>query len=333
MQNQLYWDPRSAWTEPRSDWAMDWVGQWDHAERHKTRTAFSLRFLKYAQAAIVLASVAAIAAALTLGPLQWQARKLLDSEDASARPRWVTAGPELLRVSAVPHLRSTNKNYLRLAEHSPYLRMAVLAIEDRHFYDHRGIDWLRTGRVGFDFAVYGTKPRGTSTLTQQLARTLYLSPRRTMQRKVREAVLAIEMERRWTKDAIFERYLNVVPMGMGSGGYMRGVNAAAREFFGKTAGELTLVEASLIAGVIQSPGRLSPHEYPERARARRNAVLQAMWREGMISAKQLADAMKAPVGLVEFNGSNVAAPDIPEGGVMRDVRRVAGVALSRRTAG
>ncbi|MCC6587710.1 MAG: transglycosylase domain-containing protein [Bryobacterales bacterium] len=274
-----------------------------------------------------------MAATLILMALQWEARKLLDTEDMSTRPRWVTAGPELLRTGATPHLSGINKNYVRLAEHSPYLRMAVLAIEDRHFYDHRGIDWWRTGRVSLDFAVYGMKPRGTSTLTQQLARTLYLSPQRTLRRKVREAVLAMEMERRWTKDAIFERYLNVVPMGMGTAGYMRGVNAAAREHFGKTVRELTLAEASLIAGSIQSPGRLNPRKYPERARVRRNAVLQAMWRNGMISAAELAGAMKAPLGLVEFGGSNAVAPDFPDGGIMRDVRPVASIVRSRRTAG
>ena len=325
MPNQLYWEPQNAWT-------LDWLGQWDASERQRTRSGFGERVLLFTRAALIVASVTAIAATVILATLQWEARKFLDTEDLSARPRWITSGPELLRTSAVPCLTPTNKNYLRLAEHSPYLRMAVLAIEDRHFYEHRGIDWMRTGRVSFDFAVFGAKPRGTSTITQQLARTLYLSPQRTLQRKVREAVLAIEMERRWIKDAILERYLNVVPMGMGTGGYMRGVNAAAREFFGKSAGELTLAEASLVAGVIQSPARLNPREYPERARIRRNAVLQAMWREGMISAAQLAEAMKAPVGLLEFSGSTVAAPDVPEGGIMRDVRRVAALPNSRRTA-
>ena len=170
-----------------------------------------------------------------------------------------------------------------LHEMSPYIPEAVIAIEDRRFYSHFGIDPIGLSRAMVTNVLGGHFSQGGSTLTQQLAKNLFLTPDRTLERKVQEVLLALWLEHKHTKDQILEMYLNRVYFG--SGAY--GVEAASRRYFGKSARDVTLSEAALLAGLLKAPSRLSPARDPKAAEERAQLVLAAMREEGKISAKEL----------------------------------------------
>ncbi|HEY1074683.1 MAG TPA: PBP1A family penicillin-binding protein, partial [Patescibacteria group bacterium] len=156
---------------------------------------------------------------------------------------------------------------------SPYLRFATVAIEDQRFYDHYGIDPRGILRAAVRNAQHDNRTEGGSTITQQLAKNVYLSPRRTFDRKIREAMLAIKLEQHYTKDQILTLYLNQV--GYGSNAY--GAEAASQMYFGKPAKDLTLAEAATLAALPKSPGTLSPYSSTtDRLIARRNTVIKKM---------------------------------------------------------
>lgn len=174
-----------------------------------------------------------------------------------------------------------------------YLKQALIATEDRSFYRHGGVDPKGIARAIVRDILAGEFIEGASTLTQQLAKTLFLSPRKTLNRKIREALLAIQIERRYTKDEILALYLNQVYFG--SGAY--GVEAAARSFFGKPAKQLNLAESALIAGMPKAPSRYSPLVDPDLAVHRRNVVLRQMKEVGVISDTQYRAAAQSPLEL------------------------------------
>jgi len=175
---------------------------------------------------------------------------------------------------------------------------AVLAIEDRRFYDHPGIDPIGITSAVID-NVFGSKKyaRGGSTITQQLVKNTFLTPDKTPRRKVSEWFMSVALERRLSKDQILTLYLNDVSLGQRGSFAIHGVPEAARLFFSKDVTNVTLSEAATIAGVIQSPSRLSPFNNPERAIERRNVVLQAMADSGYISAEAAARASREPLQL------------------------------------
>lgn len=180
-----------------------------------------------------------------------------------------------------------------LAQVPPVLIDAVLAIEDRRFYEHNGVDWTGTARALFKNVGAGEIAQGGSTITQQLVKnTLSATRERDLETKAREAILAVRLERRLTKKQILENYLNVVYFG--SGAY--GVQAAAERYFDRPVSDLKLPGAALLAGVIRAPEALNPVRYPERARARRREVLDAMVAQGRITRAQAraADAKPLP---------------------------------------
>ncbi len=177
-----------------------------------------------------------------------------------------------------------------LHEMSPYIPQAVMAIEDRRFYSHFGIDPIGLARAMGTNLMHGRFSQGGSTLTQQLAKNLFLKPDRTLERKVQEVLLALWLEHKHTKDQILEMYLNRVYFG--SGAY--GVEAASRRYFGKSARDVTLAEAALLAGLLKAPSRLSPARDPKAAGERAQLVLAAMRDEKMIGDKELRVAMDAP---------------------------------------
>jgi penicillin-binding protein 1B len=173
---------------------------------------------------------------------------------------------------------------------------AVLAIEDHRFHDHSGIDPI--GIAGAIFRnIFGNKEylAGGSTLTQQLVKNTFLTPEKTPQRKMTEWFMAIALERRLSKDQILQLYLNDVSLGQRGSFAIHGVGEAARLFFGKDVSNVTLSEAATIAGVIQSPSRLSPFRNPDRARERRNVVLSAMANAGFISEDAAARTSREPM--------------------------------------
>ena len=174
------------------------------------------------------------------------------------------------------------------------VRQAFLAIEDARFYKHPGVSYRDIFRAFWRNLRARRLVQGGSTITQPLAKVLFLTPERTLTRKIREALLALEIERRFSKDEILEFYLNQIYLG--SGAY--GVEAAARGYFGKSTGQLTLTEAATIAGLPKAPSRFNPRIHPERARKRRGLVLQRMREVGDITPEQQAAASEAPIRLV-----------------------------------
>jgi penicillin-binding protein 1A len=173
------------------------------------------------------------------------------------------------------------------------LSRAIIAIEDRHFYEHRGFYLPSILRAMVRNIRSGSAREGGSTITQQLARMTYLSPERTIRRKVQEAILALWMERKLGKEEILSRYLNTAYFGAG----VYGVDAAAKRYFGKTAKELSLSEAAMLAGLVRAPSALAPTRHLEEARQRAALVLKAMVETGAISREQAEAARRQPVSL------------------------------------
>jgi penicillin-binding protein 1A len=165
-----------------------------------------------------------------------------------------------------------------LSDISPNLVKAVVAVEDQRFYDHRGFDVVRIGSAALANARRGRRVQGGSTITQQLARQSFLTPDKTMHRKLQELILAARIERVYSKDQILELYLNKVYFGDG----LYGVEAASRGYFGKHASDLSVPEAALLAGLAKSPSSYAPTVSISRAAARRKVVLQAMLDAGAI---------------------------------------------------
>ncbi|MDB5570586.1 MAG: penicillin-binding protein [Hyphomicrobiales bacterium] len=181
----------------------------------------------------------------------------------------------------------------------PYLPKAFIAIEDRRFYAHWGVDVLGVGRALWRNAAGGGGMQGGSTLTQQLAKNLFLTQERTMSRKVQEAILAIWLERSYSKDQILELYLNRVYFG--SGAY--GVEAAAQKYFGRSARQVTLSEAAILAGLMVAPSRLAPNRNPRGASDRAALVLLAMARDGAITENMAKLALGRPAEAVRDPGA------------------------------
>jgi penicillin-binding protein 1A len=187
---------------------------------------------------------------------------------------------------------------------APVLRDALISIEDKDFYRHSGINFWRIVGAAYRDIESGGKVQGASTLTMQLARNLFLSPDRSFHRKVQEALLAIQIERRFTKPQIFTLYANQIFLGHG----VYGFEAASEFYFSKPARKLTLPEAALLAGLPKSPAYYSPINHPDRAMKRRNLVINAMLEDGKITAAQAADARSAPVALNLQHDPNSLAP-------------------------
>lgn len=185
-----------------------------------------------------------------------------------------------------------------------YLQAALIATEDRKFYAHSGVDVKGIARAIVKDIWAGEFVEGASTITQQLAKTLFLTPRKTLVRKVKEAILAFQLERRYTKDEILELYLNQVYFG--SGAY--GVQSASKIFFGKTVADLTVAECALVAAMPKSPSRYSPLVNPELAINRRNIVLKQMRDTGIIDADQYQQATKEKLKLGTGDPHTYSAP-------------------------
>jgi penicillin-binding protein 1A len=208
---------------------------------------------------------------------------------------------------------------LTAADLAPHLAQAIIAIEDRRFYQHNGIDLWGILRAGWRNTQAGGIREGGSTITQQLARLMYLTPERTLRRKVQEAILAVWLESQLKKEDILLRYLNTAYFGAGA----YGVDAAARRYFGKKARELSLGEAAMLAGLVRAPSQLAPTRNFGGARERQELVLQAMVETKAITAAEFEAARKQSVQLR-------TPPETPPGTnyfvdmVAGDVRRLLG---------
>jgi penicillin-binding protein 1B len=185
---------------------------------------------------------------------------------------------------------------------------AVLAIEDRRFFDHSGVNFFRFAEAAWVNLREGKPSQGGSTLTMQISRGFFLTPEKTVKRKLTEILIAFQLEQRFSKKQIFELYANQVYMGQRGSFAIRGFGEAARSYFGKDMKSLTLPEAALLAAIIQRPSYLSPYKHPQRAQERRNLVLDGMAETGAITREEADRAKAAPLKLAP---PNVEASDAP----------------------
>jgi penicillin-binding protein 1B len=185
---------------------------------------------------------------------------------------------------------------------------AVMATEDRNFYRHEGISIRGILRAAYQDIRQKSLSAGGSTLTQQLVKNLYLTPERTFRRKAVEALMAVLLDARYTKDEILEAYLNEIYLGQNGSVQIVGVEMASQVYFGKKVTYLTLPEAATLAGIIRSPNVLSPLKYPERAKPRRDTVLGLMKEQGRISEREYTEAMASPLTVTRFPKTSRSAP-------------------------
>lgn len=194
---------------------------------------------------------------------------------------------------------------------------AVTSIEDKRYFQHGGIDWYAAMAWAWHDYVRGDRRRigGASTLTMQLAKEFFLTPERTWHRKFLQVVITFQLEHRFSKQKIFELYANEVPLGQRGSFSINGFGEAAQAYFGENVSQLTLPQAALLAGLIQSPNWLNPYRHPQRAINRRNVVLDAMVGTGDITREQADEAKAAPLNLVQ------GAPDAGEAPYFVDLVR------------
>jgi penicillin-binding protein 1B len=219
------------------------------------------------------------------------------------RYRAVPLEPELLAVES----GARDRVQVRLEDLPAHLLDAVLTVEDQRFYQHHGIDYVRIAGAALANLRSGRVVQGGSTITQQLARTLYLDSRRTLIRKAREAAMSLVLELRHTKEEILEAYLNDVYLGQHSGLAVHGVGRAAETWLGKGAARVNLPEAALLAGLIRGPNLYAPVRRPKEARARRDLVLRLMLERGVIDEAERLEATAAPLPEVPAPSSPPAA--------------------------
>lgn len=193
--------------------------------------------------------------------------------------------------------RHEDRQLLRLPDVPPYLVDALLAIEDRRFYEHHGLDLRGLARALAANLMAGRLVQGGSTLTQQLVKNFYLSAERTLGRKLREMLMAILLEAHYAKREILEAYLNEVFLGQQGNRAIHGFGLASLHWFGRPVTELNLPEAALLAGMVKGPSYYDPRRHPARALERRNLVLREMRERNRIDEKTLAQALRAPLGV------------------------------------
>lgn len=187
------------------------------------------------------------------------------------------------------------RRLVRLSEIPPHLTQALIAVEDRRFYEHHGVDWIGMLRALSRNLRAGKVTEGGSTITQQLVKNFFLTPTRSIWRKLSEVAMAVLVEARYSKAAILERYLNEIYLGQRGSISINGVGEAAHLYFRKAAQELTVEEAALLVGLIRAPHLYSPYRHPERALERRNRVLIAMRDEGYLAAEPFQQALRTPL--------------------------------------
>jgi penicillin-binding protein 1B len=185
---------------------------------------------------------------------------------------------------------------------------AVVSIEDKRFFQHSGFDPLRIIKSAYIDIRERRPAQGASTLSMQLARSLWLTNERTWRRKIPEVLITLHLEQKLTKEEIFEYYANHIDVGRRGSFSIRGFGEAAQAYFGKDVRELTLAEAATLAGLINQPSFLNPLRWPERARARRNVVLGMMREQGYITDRDYAEAAASPLSLARGDGESLDAP-------------------------
>jgi penicillin-binding protein 1A len=237
----------------------------------------------------VLAAASLAVAAYVFWPTDLPPVKALEEYAPSLGTKVYADDDELLT-----EFQAERRIFVPLQQIPKTLRNAIIAVEDARFYSHFGVDVRGIARAAYANFRHGRVVEGGSTITQQLAKVLFLTPDRRFSRKVKEALLALELEKRYSKDRLLELYLNQIYLGHGT----YGVEAASRLYFGKSVQELGLSEVSLLAALPRSPGNYSPFEHPEPAQKRRAVVLARMVEHGYITEADARRVNRAPLGLV-----------------------------------
>jgi penicillin-binding protein 1B len=244
---------------------------------------------------------------LPLGPASNSEKTGANTETDSNR---ITT-PLLLEPQAISFI---GRDDLRASTFTPLsqiplrIQRAVIAIEDERFYSHMGLDITGIARALFRNIVALRLVQGGSTLTQQLAKNLVLSPKRTLSRKLLEIPAALSLERHLSKEKLLELYLNEVYLGQEGSVAIHGVTEAASGFFGKRVHDISLAQAATLAGIIRAPSTLSPRKYPKRAVARRNTVLKKMKELGFITELEYTNAAKEPLKTAAHTRHRKVAP-------------------------
>jgi penicillin-binding protein 1A len=277
----------------------------------KTLLRWTVRFFSVCFLLAILAVAGVIVGIWYFGRDLPDYRALADYEPAMVSR--VYAGNGLL----VGEFADERRVFVPIEAIPEHVRRAFLAAEDKTFYEHPGIDL-----PGIANAIYtnirnfgdNRRPVGASTITQQVAKNFLLSGEVSMTRKIKEVILAFRIERTFTKDQIFELYLNEIYLGLRS----YGVAAASLSYFNKSLKELTVAEAALLASLPKAPSRLNPRKNPKLARSRRDWVIDRMLGNGYITAEQATKAKAEPITLREWNPSG----NVPAGFFVEEVRRV-----------
>lgn len=204
--------------------------------------------------------------------------------------------PQLITALSEDNSR-TKRRLITYKDIPPRMVQAVTAIEDRNFFEHSGVNFLRIIKCGVEDVVSGRKRCGGSTITMQLARGFFLTPEKRLKRKFIEILITFQLESRFKKQQIFEMYANQINLGHRGSYDINGLGEASQAFFGKDLKQLDTAECALLAGMIQSPSRLNPYRHPERALARRNVVLESMVETSAITASEATRAKAEPLRL------------------------------------
>ena len=252
---------------------------------------------------LVVVAISA-AAGLTFGIVQWLGRDLPPPSQLVAIQAPVKTTVYDSRGRIVHEFFKENRSLVPLKEIPRNLVNATLSTEDRNFYHHWGVDLWGVARAAVNNVLHMRGTQGGSTITQQLARNLFLTHERTVTRKLKEIALAIEIERSYSKDQILEMYFNQIYFGEGA----YGVDAAAKTFFGKPVQELTLPECALLAGLPANPSVYSPRRRPKAASARRDKVLRNMVATQAITDVEYQQATSEPLGVTPMRYGNDRAP-------------------------
>ncbi len=242
-------------------------------------------------------------AGVVFGVVQWLRRDVVSPEALMAQPPVKTVVYDA-RGRVLHEFYKENRSPVPLAEIPRHLVNATISTEDRSFYQHWGVDLWGVARAAVTDILHMKRAQGGSTITQQLARNLLGTHARTFSRKLRETVLAIELERNYSKDQILEMYFNQIYFGEGA----YGVEAAAKTYFNKPLREITLVECALLAGVPANPSLYSPRRRPLAARARRDKVLRNMLATRAITQVEFTNANAQPLGVTPVRYNNDRAP-------------------------
>ncbi len=230
------------------------------------------------------------------GPLVEEIREVSSGREMAA----VLIEPEPIGAYYGPDREQ--RELVQLSDVPRHLIDAVLAVEDKRFEQHHGLDPLRIVGAFLANLKAGDVREGGSTLTQQLVKNFFLTSERTYRRKIQEALMAVIVELRYGKEEILEAYLNEIYLGQRGSTSVHGVGEASRSYFGKPARELSVAESALLAALIQGPNAISPVKHPERALARRNLVLQLMYNQGRISREIYELAKNQPIEIVSPSG-------------------------------